>query len=655
MSLDDDDRFLIRRLFRKKTSIAAIAKKLGHNEDAINLCVQEFEKKGRDKYSTKKDYQESSFWYYQHKVFLLDGAPYARYNMALKQCEINYPAFGAFLEGERKIGAIKEESTWDEVQSLWDDKYEQYQDDDDNNVSFESMCGKTGGKTITVDVEELHMNAVCKIHFKDGNDTGCGSLIDIDGHIGVMTHHKVISTADRCKQAELIFETTERDYESIKLLPHKYFLTNEKLCTTFVACNYDPKEHEEIEPLKKLGEVEKDCPIYSYFHLEGQQKVSIQNKVQNISSENILYDGTPGKGICGAPLYCEDKLVGINHGDNETSSDFNTASGIRAISGWIQKNMVNSYLVGEKVMATWTDGFEYNAEIIRSTEAGYLVLYTDFDTKEDLAIGKIRKLEGAQRSLKSLEIQKITVTKTPTSTTTTTTTTITTTNESSTADMDDDDMEMIMLLHQKGTAVSKIAKKLNHSEEAVQRAIENTQKKLTNQNVNPTQSQNFDEAKFRILVQWLKDMNCDKYQNQFKKLGFITVEIMMAAFVADKVDFQDKLEKGGIKHGSVMKILRRLSSMKAYASNTKQKSSTSRIQTITNTPMAEDWEPEGDDERLNLTDELKKPDGKASINYASTRIRDGYIPHSIEPGTPHFYMFSTRYGRFFKIILTWKD
>lgn len=109
----------------------------------------------------------------------------------------------------------------------------------------------------------------------------------------------------------------------------------------------------------------------------------------------------------------------------------------------------------------------------------------------------------------------------------------------------------------------------------------------------------------------------------------------------------------------LMKILRCLSAMKSYSSaGTDQfpmKNTKSRIKTITNNPMAEDWFPQGDDERLNLTEELRKPDGKASINYASTRIRDGYIPKGIAPGTPFFYMESTRYGRFFKIILTWKD
>merc|ERR1712113_490209 len=134
---------------------------------------------------------------------------------------------------------------------------------------------------------------------------------------------------------------------------------------------------EDISPLEKFGVVEKDCPIYAYFHLYGNQKVSTQNKVQSTSSDgSITYESSSGDSICGSPLYCEDKLVGLNIG--ESKDGVIEAKSIQIISNWIRENNA-SFHVGDEVMATWTDGFEYKAEIKEVTETGYIVYYTGFN------------------------------------------------------------------------------------------------------------------------------------------------------------------------------------------------------------------------------------------------------------------------------------
>lgn len=634
--IDADDRFLIRNLASKKKTLSAIAKKLNHSEKVIEAVIKYYETKGHV-CMKDGDFWQASFWFSQHKALVLNNEAYIKFDLAIKKCYDDYPFFEYFLDGERKQQTITDLTEWEEVTDLWKKKFADYSDAA-NLFQKEARCGKKGGIAIGIEVEELHVNATCKIQSHDGTTSGTGALVDMGGCLGILTHHNVLKDESECDNSVAIFELITGETVTVKLVPRKRFLTARKIGATFVGCD---DEIGAIKPLTTLGTVEKACPIYSYFHLNGNQKVQIQQRVTDVKDDDVSYDGdVAGKCSIGSPMFCEDKLVGLNSGSQDDNRQ-NLCKSIKVIGQWIENSMTTSFAVGEEVMACWTqDDNWYNARIEYPTDDGYMVNYYQFDnTKEPLDVKRIKKT-GEGGPIGKLHFEQC-VADNDEVTTTATTTTSSTSFETTTFQFDNDDKDLINNLHNLGRTPKEIAKKLSHDVDQVAAYI--------NSLSTGGGSDDFDPEEFAKVEKWLDNMRATKYKDKFKELGYDRMSKILA-WKDDEI--KEKLKPVGCKPGSETRILNQLSAMQSYQNVIPDKASSAKVHSVQNKPMSEDWKPGNNDQ--DLTEEFRKPDGSSSVGYTCNKIRGGYIPKGMKKGTNcTFYINSTRHRRYFKLQVTW--
>jgi len=340
--LDDDDKFLIELMIKKKT-VQQIAKKLRQPE----WVIQE---------------------YLDHKKKLKDHG----------------------TEEEEKNCSSSESSL---------------EQDEKDTVIFkpEAKFGLKGADCISMKCEALQQNAICKIHSGNKSNWSCsGFLVDLKGRVGVLLSQHVLPTENDCANAQAVFEKDGVEH-SVQLTPDIYYWTNEQLDATFVSCDHEKLFKNGIRAVEHtmFDNVEVGSPLSMYYFTHGLDKGQLTFKAAIKKNYCFGYKGTKTpKNTYGSALFCGNKLVGVHHGEIRTlkngscKSLFNEAISIKAIEKWIGKERVKSFSPGEVVLAQWTDGHKYNAKILCKTELGYRVNYYEFgpDEEEDLAISNIHKI-----------------------------------------------------------------------------------------------------------------------------------------------------------------------------------------------------------------------------------------------------------------------
>lgn len=646
-TLDSDDIFLIETLHKNNKTVQEIMKRLGHDERTVRVALgletlpPALEKLELDKiagqFRRAKDYRKASFWFLQYKLYVLGmDNDYLKYDAALKRAEDTWPGWGGFIQdeyGSKNLAGHSINDIWENVEKQWGNLRHKYQQNPEEDMTFESLIGQKGGKTISIDVEEHHMTAVCKIQFTSkSKEPGSGCLVDINGTLGIITTNELLNSAEQCQKAQAIFETLDGTEINLTLNPNIIFMTNQNLQATFVACDFDKEneEHNEIVPLTKLGDVKEECPVYSYFHLNGNEKVAIQQKVKKVVSSNIGFDGVLKKGACGAPLYCEDSLVAVNHGKKETGG-YNSASGILAIEKWITETGIQSasvtdvvvvtYRDGEKVKVQWEDYNWYDSVIKYKTETGYKITYSGFNEDGDVPVERIQKIAGSVPPELPPEDSK--------------------TDETT---LDEMDKDIIKSLMEKDKTAEEIITKVNADVTVVRKFIA--------------------DVKFAEVVALLKMDNCEKYAEQFRDQGYDSLTVIYG-WPAKTEIIQEKLKAAGCRHGAIMKIQKRIFNSRVYynpspgnkiSSNishgSKRGSVRLRIINVNPTAMPDEFKPAGP--QRNLTEEFRRSDGSSSIRYAGSQLMADNIPPQLTRGVDcHFYLESSSQNRFFKMTVQW--
>lgn len=343
---DADDQWLINSLYSKNKSISHIARKLRHDEELIEAFIS----------ST---------------------------NESTSPSESNSTTNDISTKSEPKKTEIEEPTP---------EKPEE--------VDFYVREAKFGkAKCVPIDVMEKQQKAVCQIQFANDNDPASGFLVEILDMIGIITSNHVLSKNTDCNEAQAIFEDADGENKvTVKFDHETLFWTNPKIDITFVGCEEKALEELkelEIIPWKSFGKVKNDSSISVYYTTIAKgEKVCIQKKLSMCKKKTIGYDGAVGVAAIGAPVYCQDKLVGMHHGSHRTMGDEdsvqtkNEAIRIDQIVNWLK----TFYCPGQDVQVQWNDNHWYNSKIIRKTKLGYLVEYHGFNERQDRPLDKIKKL-----------------------------------------------------------------------------------------------------------------------------------------------------------------------------------------------------------------------------------------------------------------------
>jgi len=175
-------------------------------------------------------------------------------------------------------------------------------------------------------------------------------------------------------------------------------------------------------------------------------------------------------------------------------------------------------------------------------------------------------------------------------------------------------------------------------------------------NVSENVNGDFDQKLFDEVVQWLNDMDVEQYTESFKKQGFTSIEKINSWKGEEEITQQLKLV--GCKPGSRSRLLNYLLSLQQPKLDSISDDEVGvKIESVHNRPMPEMWYPEGKDQDLDLTAEFTKVTGEdtTTVGTACTKIREGFIPKSLQQGGPHFYVYSDRHSRWFQCGVVWEN
>jgi len=88
---------------------------------------KEFEKLAVASFDSK-DFPQATFWFFQHRMYNLDGKPYDKVKFANSRCKEGWKDFSSFLNQKPEKGILNKNTSWFEIQSLWLQKQKHFEE-----------------------------------------------------------------------------------------------------------------------------------------------------------------------------------------------------------------------------------------------------------------------------------------------------------------------------------------------------------------------------------------------------------------------------------------------------------------------------------------------------------------------------------------------
>jgi len=407
MGTEEDEKDIVRGLFYDLSlSVDAIAKKRNEDVEKVREILEEinsFKKKGLMA-AKEKDYIQASFWYLQHKHWVLRKENLSSYQLVKKKAKKSYPYFGDWLEKERIEGNLKEDTKWETVHKKYLSVASDLVDEAQND-HLEAELGVAGAYLMTVEEEEQILSAVCNIS-KDDSNLGDGILIKTNDIMGILLSDTKLKRREDCVEATLHFENTENE---IKVLLEsdmvKDFYINNDLKKAFFSFNNASftTEHGLTPISSKKVEIkeEKEASCHSCFFMN-REKFQTNCTIKSVEGNNYVLD----KSIpaAGAPIFVGDVLAGF------VIDKTNKAESVVRVWEWLNTKL-RILEVQDKVHAKWTDGYYYPAIILEQTSKGYKVHFYEYgeedENKIELPKDDIRIQEEGKVEDEKVEDEKV--------------------------------------------------------------------------------------------------------------------------------------------------------------------------------------------------------------------------------------------------------